>query len=118
MNKKKKGRLGEDLALRFLVRNNYKILQQNYYSRWGEIDLIVWDRELEELVFVEVKTRSSNKFGYPEEAVDGVKFKRIVKTANIYLQKVGYHKNYRFDCVSVELDYSTRKAKITHFKNI
>ncbi|MFH1610498.1 MAG: YraN family protein [Patescibacteria group bacterium] len=118
--KKQIGNLGEDLAKKFLQKRKYKILDKNYYVKGGEIDLIVKDKTSGELVFVEVKTRSSNLGGWPEQAVNLVKKQRMSKTAEKYLRKNKYllWQNYRFDIISVELDNLSRKAKIMHFKYI
>lgn len=112
------GRQGEAIALKYLLGKGYRLVRRNFYTRWGEIDLILWHRESKELIFVEVKTRSSTKFGYPEEAVDEHKLERIVKAADRYLQRTGYSGNYCFDIVSVELDYIIRKAKVRHLENV
>ena len=71
------GKSGEDRACRFLKRKGYKIVDRNYFSRFGEIDIIAQNKEY--LVFVEVKTRSNFFWGYPAEAVDKEKFKHNFK---------------------------------------
>ena len=63
MNKRDIGNEGEKIALDYLLNKGYESIKQNFYTRWGEIDLIVFDSKSRELVFVEVKTRSSNSFG-------------------------------------------------------
>ena len=73
VSKKQVGNLGEDLAKKFLKKRKYKILDCNYYIKGGEIDLITKDKNSGELVFVEVKTRSSNLGGWPEQAVNLIK---------------------------------------------
>ena len=118
--KKEIGDLGEGLAKEFLQKRKYKILDCNYYIKGGEIDLIVKDKNGDELVFVEVKTRSSNLGGWPEQAVNLVKKQKMFKTAEKYLRKNKYSvwQNYRFDIISVELNSLSRKAKIIHFKYV
>lgn len=76
------GKRGEQAALKFLKRKGYKILGKNFRSRFGEIDIVA--QEAEVLVFVEVKTRWSHKFGYPEEAVTFWKLRSIIKTGQYY----------------------------------
>ena len=66
-NRRRQGKIGEDLAAKYLERNGLRIIERNYRFERGEIDLIA--EEGEELVFVEVKTRRSNAFGAPEDAV-------------------------------------------------
>lgn len=74
---------GENLAVKILSSRGYKIITKNFRSRYGEIDIIAMDRD--ELVFVEVKTRLSNKYGKPEEAVNPLKLARIKKTIDYFL---------------------------------
>lgn len=76
------GRLGEKAARAFLKKKGYKILATNFRSRFGEIDIVASHKKV--LVFVEVKTRWSEAFGHPEEAVTPWKLKKIVKAGNYY----------------------------------
>ena len=79
MNNIQKGRAGEMIALKYLIDNKANILETNYRINSGEIDIIA---ELnDELVFIEVKSRTNIKFGYPSEAVDCRKIRKIVNTA-------------------------------------
>jgi len=109
------GQRGEKMAADYLINKGYELLECNYYTHCGEIDLIVWDKIKNELVFVEVKTRRTKKFGYPEEAIDSHKLKRMMDSSEKYLVEAGYHGNYRFDCVAIELD---PLKQIVHLKNI
>ena len=94
------GREGEDLARKLLKKQGYKILEQNYRSKLGEIDLIAKDRET--LVFVEVKTRRSEEFGSPKWAVTPAKQRKISMVALSYLKETGQtHQKARFDVVSI-----------------
>ncbi len=94
------GRSGEDLAARHLAKLGYRILERNYGTRQGEIDLIALDRDT--IVFVEVKTRTSNAFGAPELAVNQEKQKRMVKAALGYLKQKKMHQMAcRFDVVAI-----------------
>jgi putative endonuclease len=97
------GRRGEDLACRFLKKDKYKILEKNYRSRQGEIDIIAEDRK-GVLCFVEVKARSRQDYGLPIEAVTPSKQKKLLATAFIYLETNKMEsKDMRFDIVSVNL---------------
>lgn len=95
------GNKAEKLAARFLVSKGYKILKRQYATRGGEIDLIAQDGD--EIVFIEVKARNSNEFGYPEESVTRDKLRKIQITAELYLSK---HKiqtiPYRIEVVAIE----------------
>ncbi len=99
-NKRKKGFEYEQKACDFLVEHNLNIIDRNFYSKVGEVDIIAKDKET--LVFVEVKYRKNNDFGSPEEAINKKKIEKIKDTALIYLQINNLHKtDVRFDVVSI-----------------
>ncbi len=103
------GRIGEDLAHRFLRARGCTVVARNYrtLSGSGEIDLIVWDGA--RLAFVEVKTRSSAEFGPPESAVDAGKRERVERAARDYARRADISwRDTRFDIVSVVLDRPPR----------
>jgi putative endonuclease len=95
------GRFGEDVAAQFLHDAGLTILARNWRCREGEIDIVARDGEV--LVFVEVKTRSSARFGDPAEAVDAVKAARVRRLAVRWLaeQDERYWPQLRFDVVAV-----------------
>ena len=93
------GQCGEDAAVEFLKKKKYKIIERNYKNRIGEIDIIAKTKT--DLVFIEVKTRSSDKFGTPAEAVTYYKKQKIVNTAKYYLLKNPTELNISFDVVEV-----------------
>ena len=98
------GRIGEDLAHRYLRRKGLTVVARNYRppSGGGEIDLVAWEGK--RLVFVEVKTRSSEEFGAPEAAVDAEKQMRLLRAAADYARRVNVPlEEARFDIVSVIL---------------
>ena len=94
------GQKGEDAAAVYLQKKGYKVLTRNYRQRFGEIDIVARDGEV--LVFVEVKTRRSQRYGTPFEAVDRRKQRQLSKIA---LHYISHHKLYdqsaRFDIVAV-----------------
>jgi len=97
------GQFGEDIACKALKRDKYKILEKNFRCRRGEIDIIAEDRD-GVLCFIEVKARSSDAYGRPEEVVNSYKQKRLTAAAFIYLEKYKIKpRDMRFDIVSVEL---------------
>ena len=96
---KLKGQCGEDIASEVLKKKGYKILNRNYKNQIGEIDIIA--KQKDTLVFVEVKTRSSEKFGIPSEAVTYYKKQKIVNTAKMYLLESPTDLNIRFDIIEV-----------------
>ena len=117
MRKKSLGNLGENLALKHLKKNGYKIINRNFESKYGEIDVIARDGKT--LVFIEVKTRSSDKFGYPEKAITPWKIKRMAKTAQYYLTRYPREKSpFRLDAVAISLDESGKIDRIKIIKNI
>lgn len=93
------GKKAEDAACSFLQRNGLSLLQRNYHCRYGEIDLIMQDSG--SLVFVEVRYRSSITFGSAAESVDNNKQRKLVFTANHYLQKHPTNQPTRFDVVAL-----------------
>jgi putative endonuclease len=99
------GRIGEDLAHRYLRRQGCTIVARNYRTRSGsgEIDVVAWQGET--LVFVEVKTRSSEEFGAPDRAVDADKERHLRTAARDYARRAGVEwERTRFDIVSVVLN--------------
>lgn len=94
-----KGKKAEDVACSFLQRNGLTLIERNYQCRFGEIDLIM--RDDDSLVFVEVRYRSSSRFGGGVESVDANKRRKLVFAANHYLQKTSIDQPSRFDVVAL-----------------
>ncbi len=108
------GNKGERLAEDLLKENGYKILYRNYRTKLGEIDIIARDKET--VCFIEVKTRSSDSFGYGSEAVLKTKQRQIAKAALSFLKEKGLlDKKARFDVVS--LDCSSSEPKLDLIKD-
>ena len=100
LNQKEFGQESESIAVRHLKKNGYKILEQNYRTKLGEIDIIARDQST--LVFVEVKARRSGGYGNPKWAVTPKKQKQISKVALYYLKATGQtHAKARFDVVAI-----------------
>jgi putative endonuclease len=98
------GRVGEDLAHRYLRKRGCTIVARRYRppARGGEIDLVAWHGE--KLVFVEVKTRATAAFGSPDSAVDAAKQETLVRTGRDYARRAGVEwQHVRFDIVSIIL---------------
>ncbi|MGI9553552.1 MAG: YraN family protein [Thermodesulfobacteriota bacterium] len=101
--------LGEKIACRFLKQKRFMILEKNYRSRYGEIDIIALDSGA--ICFIEVKSRKSTYFGLPEEFVDKRKQKKLLKTSLVYLSdKANADIDKRFDIISVDL--TSNKCRI------
>lgn len=97
------GQSGEDFAVKLLHKSGYKIIDRNFHSRFGEIDIIALDKDT--LTFVEVKTRLSYKFGAPQEAVTLRKLYRIRKTAEYYsMLHPNLPKKMRIDVVAIVIE--------------
>ncbi|MDK2822135.1 MAG: putative endonuclease [Clostridia bacterium] len=94
------GKQGEQLALRKIKSLGYKILEQNFRCKIGEIDLIAMDKNT--LVFIEVRSKSTDKFGLPQETVNCQKQKKIRDVARYYLVKNKLTtENCRFDVIGI-----------------
>jgi putative endonuclease len=115
------GALGEDLAVRYLKKKFYRILERNYRSRFGEIDIIAQKKEF--LVFIEVKTRNSFMIARPCESVGFSKQKKIILTAQSYIVQKGLcNRQPRFDVIEVVLSPDTdnsppRQLELNHIVN-
>jgi putative endonuclease len=102
MRRIRTGRLGESLAVAYLQKAGYQILAQNYRCFYGEVDIIAQDGEI--IVFIEVKSRKSERFGEPQEAVGMEKQKKLSRIAMHYLQQQRLDaSNARFDVMAVKL---------------
>ena len=109
------GKSGEEVALHYLEKNKYRIIARSFRMFRGEIDIIAYDRKT--LVFVEVKTRKSRDFGFPEESVTPNKQRQIIKIAEGFLAKNNLQNvECRFDVVSV-LFRVDKGYSIHHIKN-
>lgn len=95
------GANGEDLACELLHQKGYRILQRNLRMGKAEIDIIA--RQNDVLVFVEVKTRTNDDFGYPEEFVNRRKQRMILNAADAYISKTGWQEDIRFDIVAITM---------------
>lgn len=118
MNKYQRGRLGENQAAILLTSLGYKVLERNYRSgRWGELDLICLEGG--DLVFIEVKTRSSNAYGQPVEAVSWGKQQRLMRAAQQYkFTHPSTPSSLRFDVIALIIDAQGRIIDTQVYKNI
>ena len=117
------GRLGEDIARRYLEKKGYIIIGQNYKNKYAEIDLIA--RHKDSLVFVEVKTRIGEQFGVPEDAINRNKLHRLIRNAQVYMMRKNYDlphgkasMDFRIDVVCIVLDENKQPIRIDHYENI
>lgn len=102
MDRLSTGRLGEELAERWLQQHGFTILHRNWKGGRNEIDIIAFREKI--LHFVEVKTRRGQQFGYPEEQVDGWKLHCLQKAAGYYLQQHPQWRRIQFDVLAIQLE--------------
>jgi len=101
--RKKLGKEGEEAAVKFLVSNGYKIIKKNFRNNLGEIDIIAEDKDT--ICFVEVKTRSSDQYDSPFEAVSPKKQVKITRVAVSYLQSIDkMEAKARFDVIGIDYE--------------
>ena len=125
------GKIGENIACKYLIKHGFTLLEQNYTKKWGEIDIIA--QKDETIHFVEVKSMSqhlakdtaqnesigSQNFFRPEENVHPWKQKRLRRTIETYLihKRIG-NTQWQFDVLLVFLDLDTKKARVEKIENI
>ena len=111
-----KGNFGEDIVEKYLVKNDFEILNRNFKCNFGEIDIIFKDKD--EIVFAEIKTRTGLEYGFPVESVTYFKKKHILNTAKyfIYINELE-NIPLRFDIIEVLL-LENQKPIINHIKNV
>lgn len=110
MNRRKIGIQNENLAVNYLKNKGYKIIKQNFYTKYGEIDIIAKDKDI--LVFIEVRSKSYNKFGTPEETINQIKKRKIINTAKVFLRNYNFNfEEIRFDVIAI------LEENINHIEN-
>ncbi len=115
MKKKRVGEVGEKVAAKFLRKNGYRIIDRNFSTRFGEIDLVVKKKGV--LVFVEVKARLGR--GKPEWGISRKKIGKVRKMAEVYLAEENpKHDNLRIDVICVDLDLDLQTEDIRHYENM
>ncbi len=114
-HRKTLGTKGEKIAEEFLKNKGFQIIEKNYKNKYGEIDIIA--KQEEELIFVEVRTKSSAQFSDPETWVDFKKQNKLIRMANLYIsEKDITNTNCRFDVIGITLTKNNNK-NITHIEN-
>lgn len=113
MNNREFGNVGEDLACEYLIKNGYEILKRNvHFSKFCEIDIIA--KYKNKTIFVEVKTRRTDNYGTPMEAITKSKYQNI-KTGVFSYIKENNIKNFQIDAIGITLEPT---IQIKHLKNI
>jgi putative endonuclease len=115
-NKMELGRWGESYVAKYLEEQGHEILARNVRTPYGEIDIVA--RIKDRLIFIEVKTRTSLRYGYPEDAITEEKMAHMVDSAESYLQE---HPDllcdWQIDVIAVQVDSERESPRITHFEN-
>lgn len=112
MNNIEKGKLGEEIASKYIISKGGKVIERNYRTKIGEVDLIA--KLNGELVFVEVKSRSNINYGYPSESVNYKKKRKIINVAKYYILDNSLDNlSIRFDVIEIYL----KEKKINHIVN-
>lgn len=110
------GRLGEMIARKYLQNKGYKIISQNYRTRYAEIDLIACDKKT--LVFVEVRTKVREQFGMPEESLNRKKLDKLIRNAEAYVAQQRYEGLYRIDAICIVFDQDKKIERLNHYQDI
>lgn len=116
------GRWGEEVARQYLGEQGYQILDSNVYTPYGEIDLVVFKEDAQGnklLVFVEVKTRTSDAFGHPEDSIDRRKLEHLLNSIEAYLENHEIMADqWRVDVISIRKFKNQSEHEIVHFEDI
>ena len=110
------GERGEALARAHLETSGYTVRDTNYRCPWGEVDIVV--EKDDEIVFVEVRTRRSNRFGSPEESVTALKRKHLVSTAYHYIEAHDLSLPWRIDLIAIDVDAKGIVQRLEQLENI
>ncbi len=111
------GRYGEDLAVGYLEKHGYTIIERNHKSSYYELDIIAWKNI--ETIFIEVKTRTSRVYGSADEGMTRSKITNLKKAVRAYSYRHKIDLNQvRVDLIAVDLDKIKKLAKIKHYKEI
>lgn len=111
------GKIGETIAEKYFKQKSFIIIEKNFYTKWGEVDIIAKKNDI--LHFIEVKTRTNLNYGQPEAAVTKYKYKRTKRAVLIYLNKNHLANNlYQIDALGILYNPQINQAKIRFFPNI
>lgn len=107
------GKIGEDIAKEYLKGRGYQVLEKNCRTRYSEIDLVC--QKNNEMVFVEVRTKTNERFGSPEETINRDKINRLTRAANAYAAKKKWQGPYRIDAVCIVLNLNNTAKRIEQY---
>ncbi len=115
-DKKELGRTGEDIAEKYLIKHGYEILKRNLKTKRAEIDIIAKKNGI--LVFIEVRSKTNNNFGTPEETINKKKRWKLEQNARGYVSFKKYQGIYRIDAICIIFDKDRKVEKLNHYENI
>jgi len=114
--RRKTGELAESIACEHLVRSGYHILARNYHTRYAEIDIVAFKKNM--LVFVEVRSKHSEIHGTPEETINQRKMARVLRAGLVYIAFNPQFKRYRVDAVCIVFAGDESVRRLDHYENI
>ena len=109
-------KIGENIAREYLENKGYKILEQNYRTRYAEIDLVAQKENA--LIFIEVRTKTNELFGSPEETINKKKLEKLWRNADGYAKIKKWTGQCRIDAVCIVLNLDSSVKRIKHYPNI
>ncbi len=112
----KTGKIGEELAKDYLKKKGYKILEENYKTKYGEIDLVC--QKDKQLIFIEVRTKKGESFGSPEDSLDKRKIRRVWLNSQNYINYKKWQGGCRIDAICLVLDHNNKLERLNHYQNI
>ncbi len=114
-DKHRKGIIGEQAATEYILKQGYVLLEKNWSRQKSEIDIIAMHQDV--MVFIEVKARTSDGYGSPEQTVDAKKEKLMAQGAAVYMQEAGHEWSIRFDVIAILLDSAGLVVRLEHFQD-
>lgn len=116
-NNKFTGQIGENLAAECLAHKGYRVLDRNWFTKWGELDIVASKDDV--LVFVEVKTKVGEGYGSPEEMVNSYKIAQVQRMGEVYRITKGLpNLQARVDVIAIVLDSNGKVVRLDHYENV
>jgi len=116
MNTNPIGKLSESIAREYLEDKGYNIIKQNYKTKYSEIDLIA--EKDKELVFIEVRSKTGENFGTPEDTLNKRKLRKVRMNAMAYVNRKNWKGPYRIDAICIVLNQDNSVKRLDHYENI
>ena len=110
------GKLGENIAREYLKNKGYNIIEQNYRTKYAEIDLIA--KKDNALVFIEVRTKTGEQFGTPEDTINRDKKRKLRMNSMAYIARKKWKGLYQIDAVCIVLNPNQKLERLNHYENI